>query len=296
MISSFVITGFLGSGKTSLIINSVKEHLKDKKVAIVVNEFGELGVDGKILSNVYSEVLELSEGCICCKLSAEFESSVRKLIADYKPEVLIVETSGTAEPFPIVFSLKTLGLFVDGVICVVDSKNFPKYKDDETAKYQLATANIVVLNKIDLVNEEELKQVEEEVRKIKEKYKVVNMFAPEQPESFYKIYKAVHGKVPAEVFKGSENPVELALKLEHHEHEHDHSHRKERVVYFDKELTEEELINYLKSLPKEVIRAKGIVKIKNYPFPVFVHYVFGDYDIGMPAEGYEGKSFLVLIS
>jgi len=294
MISSFVVTGFLGSGKTSLIINSVKEHLKDKKVAIVVNEFGEIGVDGKILSNVYSEVLELSEGCICCKLSAEFESSVRKLLADYQPEVLIVETSGTAEPFPIVFSLKTLGLFVDGVICVVDTKNFPKYKDDETARYQLGTANIVVLNKIDLVSEEELREVEKEVREIKEKYKLVNLFAPQEPQSFYEVYKSVHGKVPPEVFKGSENPIELAFRLEHHEH--DHSHRKGRVVYFEEELTEEELINYLKSLPREVIRAKGIVKLKDYPFPVFVHYVFGDYDIGMPAENYNGKSFLVLIS
>lgn len=294
MISSFVVTGFLGSGKTSLIINSVKEHLKDKKVAIVVNEFGEIGVDGKILSNVYSEVLELSEGCICCKLSAEFESSVRKLLADYQPEVLIVETSGTAEPFPVVFSLKTLGLFVDGVICVVDAKNFPKYKDDETAKYQLGTANVVVLNKIDLVSEEELREVEKEVREIKEKYKLVNMFAPEEPQSFYEVYKSVHGKVPPEVFKGSENPIELAFRLEHQEH--DHSHRKGRVVYFEEELTEEELINYLKSLPREVIRAKGIVKLKDYPFPVFVHYIFGDYDVGMPAENYQGKSFLVLIS
>lgn len=294
MISSFVVTGFLGSGKTSLIINSVKEHLKDKKVAIVVNEFGEIGVDGKILSNVYSEVLELSEGCICCKLSEEFERSVKKLIEDYKPDVLIVETSGTAEPFPIVFSLKTLGLFVDGVICVVDSKNFPKYKDDETAKYQLATANIVVLNKTDLVNEKELKEVEEEVKKIKEKYKVVNMFSPEQPRNFYKIYKAVYGKVPGEVFRGNESPLELIYRFDYGEH--NHTNRKEKVVYFDRELSEKELIEFLRNLPKEVIRAKGIVKIKEFPTPVFVHYVFGDYDIGMPAEDYKGKSFLALIS
>ncbi|AAC06494.1 CobW family GTP-binding protein [Aquifex aeolicus] len=291
MISAFVVTGFLGSGKTSLIINSVKEHLKDKKVAIVVNEFGEVGVDGKILKNVYSEVLELSEGCICCKLSAEFESSVRRLIQDYNPEVLIVETSGVAEPFPIVFSLKTLGLFVDGVICVIDSKNFPKYKEDDTAKYQLATSNVVVLNKTDLVSKEELEKVKEEVKKIKEKYKVVNMFSPEEKESFYKIYEATYGKVPAEVFKGVGKPVEL----KEHLHFHSHDSRKEEVVTFDRELTEEELVNFLKNLPKEVIRAKGIVKLKDYPFPVFVHYVFGDYDYGMPAENYEGESFLVLI-
>ncbi|HIP42600.1 MAG TPA: GTP-binding protein [Aquifex aeolicus] len=291
MISSFVITGFLGSGKTSLIINSVKEHLKDRKVAIIVNEFGEVGVDGEILQNVYSEVVELSEGCICCKLSTEFESSVQKLIQDYNPEVLIVETSGTAEPFPIVFSLKTLGLFVEGVICVVDTKNFFKYKDDETAKYQLATANIVVLNKIDMVDEKHIVKVEEEVKNIKDRYKVVNLFFPEQKEGFYKIYRAVYGKVPAEVFKGTGTPVDLKERI----HIHSHENRKGEIIHFEKELTEEELVNFLKSLPREVIRAKGIVKLKDYPFPVIVHYVFGDYDIGMPAENYKGDSFLVLI-
>ncbi|WP_461832112.1 CobW family GTP-binding protein [Aquifex sp.] len=290
MISSYVITGFLGSGKTSLIINSVREHLKDKRVAIVVNEFGEIGVDGKILQNVYSEVVELSEGCICCKLSAEFESSVRKLIQDYNPEILIVETSGTAEPFPIVFSLKTLGLFVDGVICVVDTKNFFKYKDDDTAKYQLATSNVIVLNKTDLVDEEHIKKVEEAVRDIKDKYKVVNMFAPEEKNTFYKVYRAVYGKVPAEVFKGSEHPIELKQIA----HLHSHENRSEEVITFKEELTEEELIKFLKSL-NGVIRAKGIVKLKDYPYPVFVHYVFGDYDVGMPAENYRGESFLVLI-
>ena len=291
MISSYVITGFLGSGKTTLIINSVKEYFKDKKVAIVVNEFGEIGVDGKILNNVYSEVVELSEGCICCKLSAEFESSVRKLIEDYNPEVLIVETSGTAEPFPITFSLKTLGLFVDGVICVVDTKNFDKYKHDETAKYQIGASNIIVLNKIDLVSENEIEEVEKEIKEIKEKYKVVNLFAPEEKETFYKIYRAKFGKVPEEVFKGSESPLNLKRVI----HLHNHDSRKEKVLKFENEITEEELVKLLKELPKNVIRAKGIVKLKDYPFPVFVHYVFGDYDIGMPAENYKGESFLVLI-
>ncbi|NPA32657.1 MAG: GTP-binding protein [Aquificae bacterium] len=291
MISSFVVTGYLGSGKTSLIVNSAREHLKDKRVAVIVNEFGDVGVDGKILNNVYAQVVELAEGCICCKLSQDFESAVRKLIQDYKPEVLIVETSGSAEPFPVVFSLKTLGLFVDGVICVVDAKNFNKYKDEETARYQLGSSNIVVLNKTDLVPPEELPRIEEEVKRIKERYKLVNLFSHEEKKNLYKVYRAVHGRVPPEVFAGSGTPLEL-VDLHHH---HSHDNLCEEVVYFDKELSYEELEKYLRSLPEEVIRAKGIVKLKDFPHPVFVHYVFGDYDIGMPAQGYEGKPFLVLI-
>ncbi|MFW6307085.1 MAG: GTP-binding protein, partial [Campylobacterales bacterium] len=137
MIHAFVITGFLGVGKSTMLTNTVKEHFKDKKVAIIVNEFGEVGIDGKILKNVHSEVLEISEGCICCKLAEEFERGVIEIIQNYNPEVIFVETSGASEPFPIFLSLKNLGIIVEGIICVVDAKNFTIYRDNQTAKYQL---------------------------------------------------------------------------------------------------------------------------------------------------------------
>ena len=290
MISSYVITGYLGSGKTTLIINSVREHLKDKKVAVIVNEFGEVGLDGKILKNAYSEVLEIEEGCICCKLSQEFESSVVKIIQDYGPDVIVVESSGTSEPFPIIFSLRTVGTAVEGVVCVVDSKNFFKYKDEETAKYQLASSNIIVLNKTDLVDEETLKKVEEEVRNIKENYKLENLFSQEEKKNIYKIYRAVKGVVPPEVFAGVGNPIELKESV----HFHTHEDMGQRVVKLG-EVSYDELMEFFSKLPENVYRAKGIVRIKDYPYPVFVHYVFGDVDVGMPAEGYEGESFIVLI-
>ena len=291
MISSYVVTGYLGSGKTTLIINSVREHLKDKKVAIVVNEFGEVGLDGKILKNAYSEVLEIEEGCICCKLSQEFERSVVKIMQDYRPDVIVVESSGTSEPFPIIFSLRTVGTAVEGVICVVDSKNFLKYRDEGTARYQLASSNIIVLNKTDLVDEDTLRRVEEEVRDIKENYKLENMFSQEDKKNVYRIYRAVKGVVPPEVFAGTGNPIELKENL----HFHTHEDMGQRVIEFEREPSYEELMELLSNLPENVYRAKGIVKLKDYPYPVFVHYVFGDVDMGMPAQDYEGKSFIVLI-
>ena len=107
MIQSFILTGFLGVGKTTMLTNTVKEHFSDKKVAIIVNEFGDIGVDGNILKNVHSEVLEISEGCICCQLAQEFESGVIEIMNKYSPEIIFVETSGASEPFPI-FSAATL--------------------------------------------------------------------------------------------------------------------------------------------------------------------------------------------
>ncbi|MDQ7085865.1 MAG: GTP-binding protein [Sulfurovum sp.] len=128
MISSFVITGFLGVGKTTMLTNSVKANFADKKIAIIVNEFGDIGVDSQILKNVHSEVLEISEGCICCQLAEEFEAGVTEIIQKYDPEIIFVETSGASEPFPIFLSLQNMGISVDGVICVIDSKNFDSYK------------------------------------------------------------------------------------------------------------------------------------------------------------------------
>jgi G3E family GTPase len=173
----------------------------------------------------------------------------------------------------------------------VDTKNFFRYKDEDTAKYQLASSNIIVLNKIDLVDEERVREVEEEVRKIKDSYKLENMFSQEERRNIYKIYRSIKGAVPEEVFKGTGSPLEVKEETYLHSHED----MGQRVIEFDRELSYEELMDTLGKLPDSVYRAKGIVKLKEYPYPVFVHYVFGDIDIGVPAQGYEGKPFLVFI-
>ncbi|MBT8344611.1 MAG: GTP-binding protein, partial [Sulfurovum sp.] len=202
MIQSFIITGFLGVGKTTMLTNTVKEHFSDKKVAIVVNEFGDIGVDGNILSNVYSEVLEISEGCICCQLAEEFESGVMEIMNKYNPEIIFVETSGASEPFPIFLSMQNLGVSVEGVICVVDSKNLDSYKDNSTAKYQIGGSNIIVLNKTDLVNDDELEAVKKDVIQIKEEYNIKNTLTGKTIFNSYVINNAEQGVVNKEVFEG----------------------------------------------------------------------------------------------
>ena len=157
-----------------MLTNTVREHFADKNIAIVVNEFGDIGIDSKMLKNVHSEVLEISEGCICCKLAEEFESGVMEIVNKYNPEIIFVETSGASEPFPIFLSLQNLGITVEGIICVCDAKNFDAYKENSTAKYQLGGSNILILNKTDLVNDDELADVEKEIVSIKEQYNIKN--------------------------------------------------------------------------------------------------------------------------
>lgn len=290
MLPAFVITGFLGSGKTTLLLNSAREHFRDKRVAVIVNELGEVGVDGKVLQNAYSQVLELPEGCICCSLHGEFEKAIGELRHKYDPEVLLVETSGGAVPFPVILSLQALGCSVEGVLCLVDCVNFNRYREDSTTLYQIGGSNVIVLNKTDLVKPEDVDSIQREVLEIWKLYRPTNTFTGEALYTKVKIYRTSYGQLPKEIFEGVYTLPELKSLPE----EHNHSHW-QKVVNLLQPLDYEDLENRLKNLPENVIRAKGIVKLKHYPYPVAINYTFGYIDAPIEIKDYQGPYFLVLI-
>ena len=296
MINSFIITGFLGVGKTTMLTNTVKEHFGDKKIAIIVNEFGDVGIDSKILTNVHSEVLEISEGCICCQLSEEFESGVIEIINKYNPEIIFVETSGASEPFPIFLSLQNLGISIEGVICVADAKNFNSYMDNSTAKYQVGGSNIIVINKTDLVTEEELKQVEKDIIVIKDEYNIKNNLTGKTVFNSYIMHHAEQGIVKREVFDGLykvEEIVGLAKDYMHDNHT-DNDGITQKVAYLDKDIEFKDIDLVMSSLPKSIYRAKGVVKITDVPKPLLINYSFGDASYE-ELEDYNEQSILIFI-
>ncbi len=292
MISSFVITGFLGVGKTTMLTNSVKQHFPDKKIAIIVNEFGDIGVDSTILKNVHSEVLEISEGCICCQLAEEFESGVQEIVEKYNPEMLFVETSGASEPFPIYYSLSTLGISVEGVICVVDSKNYKNYADDEIFKYQIGGSNILVLNKSDLVAASEVDRLEKDILAIKEKYNIKNTMTGEPIFKNHFFVRTSHGELSREIFEDISlgeienlDDVEQAAKSD--------NSLISKTIYI-KETTFDILDKFITTLPGNIYRAKGIVKLSDIEDTMIANSSFGD----VHYDKYDGEvknSFLVLI-
>ncbi len=296
MIQSFIITGFLGVGKTTMLTNTVKEHFSDKKVAIVVNEFGDIGVDGNILSNVYSEVLEISEGCICCQLAEEFESGVMEIINKYNPEIIFVETSGASEPFPIFLSLQNLGVSVEGVICVVDSKNLDSYKDNSTAKYQIGGSNIIVLNKTDLVNDDELEAVKKDVIQIKEEYNIKNTLTGKTIFNSYVINNAEQGVVNREVFEGVYKVDEI-IGLAKDYKRLDHTTKDsitQKVAYLKEDIEFSDVDEVLKALPKSIYRVKGVVRTKDVPNPIVINYSFGNVSFE-ELETYTEPSIMIFI-
>lgn len=296
MIQSFILTGFLGVGKTTMLTNTVKEHFSDKKVAIIVNEFGDIGIDGNILSNVYSEVLEISEGCICCQLAEEFESGVIEIMNKYNPEIIFVETSGASEPFPIFLSLQNLGIAVEGVICVVDSKNLDSYKDNSTAKYQIGGSNILVLNKTDLVSDDELEASRQEVIKIKEQFNIKNTLTGKMIFNSYVINSAQQGVVNKEVFEGVYKVDEIIGLAQEYQHA-DHTSRDsitQKVAYLKEDIVFNDVDEILNNLPKSIYRVKGVVRVKDVPNPLVINYSFGNVSFD-ELESYTEPSIMIFI-
>ena len=292
MISSFVITGFLGVGKTTMLTNSVKQHFPDKKIAIIVNEFGDIGVDSTILKNVHSEVLEISEGCICCQLAEEFESGVQEIIAKYEPEILFVETSGASEPFPIYYSLTTLGIAVEGVICVIDSKNYKNYGDDDIFNYQIGGSNILVLNKSDLVSSEEIEAAEKDITAIKEKFNIKNTMTGVPIFKNHYFVRTSHGELGREIFEDiSLGEIENLDDVE--QAAQSTNPLLSKTIYI-KETTFDKLDHFITTLPANIYRAKGIVKLSDIDDTMIANSSFGD----VHYDKYDGEiksSFLVLI-
>lgn len=154
-----IITGFLGAGKTTLINNLIKKH-PVKKFAIIENEFGEIGLDGSFIIGADENIFELSNGCICCSLNADFYELINKLqTGGYDFNHLLIETTGIADPTSIVNAFlsdyEIIERFtIDAVVCLADAVNIEDLIDSEPeARKQLTIADIILLNKIDLVRQ-----------------------------------------------------------------------------------------------------------------------------------------------
>ncbi|MBK8808117.1 MAG: GTP-binding protein [Bacteroidales bacterium] len=175
-ISVTIITGFLGSGKTTLLNNIIATY-NDKKIIVIENEFGETNIDKKLISNVdSSKIIELTNGCICCSVKNELGTVLNSLIiSGTECDALIIETTGIADPGSIIKMF--LGgdrvnryFKLDSVICLIDAKNFlNSYKEYKEAQLQLIHSDLFIINKIDLVNDNELHKIESILKEFNKK-------------------------------------------------------------------------------------------------------------------------------
>jgi G3E family GTPase len=218
-----VLTGYLGAGKTTLL-NRILSEPHGKKFAVIVNEFGEIGIDNELVVNADEEVFEMNNGCICCTVRGDLVRIIDGLMRRKgKFDAIIVETTGLADPAPVAqtfFMDENVGAKtkLDAVVTVVDAKWLKdRLKDAPEAKNQIAFADVIIVNKTDLVSTAELRDLEGHIR-------AINPYAT--------LHRAQRSNVKIEHVLGR-NAFDLDrildiepkfLRAEEHDHDHDHHH------------------------------------------------------------------------
>jgi G3E family GTPase len=302
MVPVTILTGFLGSGKTTLLNRILKED-HGHKIAVIENEFGEVGVDSEIIESSDEQIVEMNNGCICCTVRGDLIKILgtlkdRRTKGELKFDRVVIETTGMADPGPVAqtfFTDEDIGSYylLDSILTVVDAKHAPKQLDEfHEAQEQVGFADRILMSKTDLVSEEDVKQLSDRIRRM-------NPRAPVQKVHF--------GDAPiAEVLDIRGFNLNAILELDpefltdtHHEH---HDEVESFVFRSDKPFDGDKLEQFLSGMIQvygpDLLRYKGVLWMKGKPQRVVfqgVHMMMGG-DMGKPwAKGEKKNSTLVFI-
>lgn len=287
-----LLFGFLGSGKTTLAKHLLAERGRDMKTAVIVNEFGEVGIDGDILRGSNVDVVELNSGCLCCTLRGSLMLAVEELRDKAKVERVIVEATGVAQPSELLDTLADSsmegGLDIGPLVTVVDVFKFPKLLSMLGDFYvdQIESADIVILNKIDLVTPEQLKEATRQVREVNPDADLI--FAEQgrvRPEELFE--KRGEGLIEKMLAEGDHehHGPDPAHDHGHHDHEHDpHADAPAQsfVVRGAGNASRADVERFFGALPDNVWRSKGFMHIDGKPS--LVQYSLGQLEITPAGE------------
>lgn len=238
-----IITGYLGSGKTTLLKKILSEA--KKKTAVIMNEFGEIGIDMKIVKGENVNVIELLNGCVCCSLTGDLGAAISEVKKKFKPEMIVIETTGVAEPGNLITNVQGIrGVKLDSVITIVDSDALLKFPNlGQTGREQIENADVILLNKMDLVPTDKIDDIERFVRDL-------------NPRAL--IIKTTYSKIDTGILFG--------LEIERETKEHSRHNLMNFDTFFyesDRVHSKSEITKILTNLPKEVYRAKGYVRFSD---------------------------------
>ena len=211
-----ILSGFLGAGKTTLL-NHILSNQQGVKTAVLVNEFGEIGIDHDLIVTTEDDMVELSNGCICCSINDELKDAVERILErPDKMDYIVVETTGLADPLPVAMTFGASELRdstrLDSIITLIDAENF---NDDllhtQVGRAQVIYGDILLLNKSDLVSKERLQEVEKKLRDVKTDARIMH---------------SVQGDVPLALLLsvGLFESDKIVNESDHSHHDHDHGH------------------------------------------------------------------------
>ncbi len=287
-----IITGFLGAGKTTFLNRLIEEH-PEKKFAIIENEFGDIPIDQELVVNAKEGIFEMTNGCICCSLNVELGELLQKLMGEeYNFNHLVIETTGIAEPDGIasafIGSNRSSKFQLDGTICLTDAHDIIKnLKERGEAHKQVTFADVILLNKTDLVAEDELQEATSRLRKY-------NAEAPIIPCVFGKVEREL---LSLKAYDG--NQLENKLLNPHHHH---HNELVAHSFEFKEPLLTEKFEHWINMLlflsGYQIYRVKGILNIKGETNKIILQSVRSNshIEVGSPwRDGEIKKSKIVFI-
>jgi len=263
-----IITGFLGSGKTTLL-NQILQNKQDLKIAVLVNEFGDIDIDSQLLVTVEQDMLELTNGCICCTINDGLVDVVYRILErEQLVDYLVIETTGVADPLPIILTFLGTELRdltnLDSIITVVDAETFDEnHFNSEAALQQITYGDFILLNKIDLVNVSKLEEIKDFISKVKQGSRILPTQQCQVPlELLLGVNLMPRDKYISDNYQNSREH-----KHHHHDHEHhSHSHHLENDGFVsiafrsDKPFDVNRFEDFLaEAMPQDVFRAKGIL-------------------------------------
>ena len=281
-----IISGFLGAGKTTFIKRLLATKLKDEKVVLIENEYGEVSVDSDMLNDTGIEIKELSQGCICCSLVGDFSKSLNEVIKTYNPDRILIEPSGVGKLSDVVKAVKDAGLEdeINSLVCMVDAKKAKMY-DKNFGEFfidQIKNAQTVILSRTDVCKPETLQQALEIIRKHNEACVLVTTpISMLTDDELLKAYEGFDVKL-LDDFDLEHHDEECSCGChdhEHHHHDHDeecccgHNHDHEHhhadevftsvgietVKKYDMTLIAEILDKMANGDYGQIVRAKGII-------------------------------------
>jgi G3E family GTPase len=265
-----VLTGFLGAGKTTLL-NHILRGQSEYKFGILINEVGEIGIDGQLVEAEREDVVEMSNGCVCCTIRKDLVKGIQKLLQRTDLDYILIETTGVADPGPVAQTFLNVPQLqqyarLDSIITLVDAENISRQLDEtKVAREQVALADFILLNKTDLASQEQLAEVEGELS-------AINPFA--------RIFRTEHSTVnlkellDVEVFN-LDHKLSVDPDFLNELKNGDHAEINSFSFKFDQPFQLEELDAELQSICEgsRVYRAKGIVWVRGNPRRAVFHGV-----------------------
>ena len=260
-----IISGFLGSGKTTLL-NHILKNQVGIKTAVLVNEFGEIGIDNELIIKTAEDMIELNNGCICCTINGELLNTVSKILdRPEKIDYLIVETTGLADPLPVAMTFAGGDLRekvrLDSIITIIDADNFDFDLENSSVAYsQILYGDILLLNKCDLVTDTHLKKIEQYINGIKKEPRILRSI---NSEVGLQTIMSV-GLFETDTFQFKEKMISNQDSHDHSSHSHDLINNIEGFTSISFETNEpfslRKFQNFLDNqISQNVFRAKGIL-------------------------------------